>query len=681
MQTKLMIAAVAALTGALAEAGELKANGCFADWTETTLTVGNRLFSRTYGAGGDDIRTMSFVAYGSEWIDSARVDKTGSKLVVTADAARRSPVGADGLKVVVKTGAKTRTLWLFPSVPGVLLEDPTVIDLSKWVPSERLYNNVYRKLQHYLAGADRLHLKPLHVTATEYELRDMTDIRNELVEENSWLLMTREEPLLRSAPVVSVEDTFTARGLVFLRLAPLPNDRPVVLPDFSFAAAEGGGRPNQVYLASVANGYPVAELAYEGGENGRIRALHAVQRALRPYRAGRDGQFLSNTWGDGHRDARINADFMMAEVKAGGELGVDVIQIDDGWQSGKSHNSALITNRNQGVWGNFRAGNPNFWKPDAEKFPGGLGPIVAAAKDRGMGFGLWFGPDKTDDYAAWEEDAKTLVDFYRAYGIRYFKIDGIGMGSEMGFANIRRFFDRMLVDSNGEMTFDLDVTGAAKRPAYFGLPDIGPLFVENRYIGGEGTGKAGLYWPHFTLRNVWTLSKLIDPVRLRVEICNPLRGQFAFGDDPLAPKFWRGDALFASVMVGSPLGWFEISELDPKTVAEMKPLVARWKLERAAMHGGETLPVGSAPDGRAWTGFASLAADGRTGYAVLFRELNEKAEFELDFADVFPGVRFAKAEVIGGRGDVELDDGTELEVKVPEKLGFVWVRLTSGRQL
>ena len=74
--------------------------------------------------------------------------------------------------------------------------------------------------------------------------------------------------------------------------------------------------------------------------------------------------------------------------------------------------------------------------------------------------------------------------------------------------------------------------------------------------------------------------------------------------------------------------------------------------------------------------FASLATDGRTGYAILFRELNEKSEFDLDFADVFPGARFAKAEVIGGRGEVELDDGTEIEVKVPEKLGFVWVKLT-----
>jgi alpha-galactosidase len=46
----------------------------------------------------------------------------------------------------------------------------------------------------------------------------------------------------------------------------------------------------------------------------------------------RDGLFLSNTWGHRSRDARINADFIAREVEAGTRLGVDVVQIDDGWQ-------------------------------------------------------------------------------------------------------------------------------------------------------------------------------------------------------------------------------------------------------------------------------------------------------------------------------------------------------------
>ena len=648
---------------------------CKAEWSDQTLTVGNSLFTRSYRCVDSDLVTTSFVHAGEEWIDGSRVRKASGMLEASSEVCRRSKVGVEGLKVLVRTGEKRRTLWIFPDVAGVLMEDPSVVEASKWEERARMYDNTYRKLDFFLKGADVLPLRPLHMRATEYCLQDMTDIRNELLEENSWLLMTREVPLIRSAPSVAVEDTFTGRGIACLRLAPLPHDRPDDVPDFSFGASRVWNQPNKVFLASIVNGYPVAELAYVGGEAGRIRALHALQRALRPYQAGRDGIFLSNTWGDGNRDARITAAFMMAEVKAGGELGVDVIQIDDGWQSGKSHNSALIKDRSQGVWGNFRKGNPDFWKLDPKKFPEGLGPIVAAAKARGMGFGLWFGPDKTDDYAGWELDADILSGFYREFDIRYFKIDGIGMGSTKGLANIRRFFDRLLEVSDGAMTFDLDVTGAVKRPSYFGLPDIGPLFVENRYAAGEGGGRGGNYWPHFTLRNIWSLSRVVDPLRLRVEVCNPLKGVSCYGDDPLAPKNWRGDTLFASVMTGSPLGWFEISELSPKTVAEMKPLVARWKQERAAVHGGETIPVGERPDGLVWTGFATRAPKGSAGYVLLFRELNVSESYELDYTSLFGETGFTKSEVIGGRGTAELTGG-RVRVKVPAKLDFVWVKLS-----
>ena len=82
-----------------------------------------------------------------------------------------------------------------------------------------------------------------------------------------------------------------------------------------------------------------------------------------------------------------------------------------------------------------------------------------------------------------------------------------------------------------------------------------------------------------------------------------------------------------------------------------------------------------APDGRVWTGFATLGADGKSAYALLFRELNGKASFKLDFGSVFGGARFARAEVIGGRGTAALEGDGTLAVEVPSKLDFVWVKL------
>ena len=222
-----------------------------------------------------------------------------------------------------------------------------------------------------------------------------------------------------------------------------------------------------------------------------------------------------------------------------------------------------------------------------------------------------------------------------------------------------------IAGSGGAITFDLDVT-AEIRPGYFGLPDIGPLFVENRYTDFHR------YWPHQTLRNLWMLAQVVDPLRLRIEVLNNARNAEKYKDDPLAPARYRPDALFAVAMTASPLGWFEVSNLPPDYVAQMRPLVAAWKAERARMHGGAIVPVGAAPDGVAWTGFVSAAADGRGGYALLFRELNASAGYALDLAGLVSGA--TRATIIGGRGTAKITDD-RLAVNVPEALDFVWVKL------
>lgn len=103
------------------------------------------------------------------------------------------------------------------------------------------------------------------------------------------------------------------------------------------------------------------------------------------------------------------------------------------------------------------------------------------------------------------------------------------------------------------------------------MMSAGPLFVENRYSDYI------TYWPHLTLRALWSLSAVMDPIRLRMEVLNPLRNREKYGDDPLAPSAYPAETLFAIVMPANPLGWFEIQNLDPATVAAWKPLVSAWK--------------------------------------------------------------------------------------------------------
>ncbi|MDD4017226.1 MAG: alpha-galactosidase [Kiritimatiellae bacterium] len=675
MKSLLFCAFTALSVAAFAAAeGTFSTSGCFAQWSGDELTIRNGRFQRIFKATKAGLRTVSFKHDAFEWISGAgrKVQSDGTVPVVTAEKAEWSSVGdRGGMRVTAVIGAITNSWLVLPSVAGVIEERTCRLSMSSFDPAlaknDRNAGITRIRLGGAAsAGADAILYAPRHVKVTEFDLYDRTDYTNEMICEREWLLMMRELPVLVYANVLTLEDTATGEGLAFVRLAPLPAIRAEQYPDYVLCGAQYGPAKSPA-VTPVANGWPVAEFAYAGGERGRTEALHRFQRALRAYRPGRDGILLSNTWGGGNGDSRINEAFLLKEVAAGAELGVDVIQIDDGWQKGRSQNSS---DKNKGTgkknaWGNFRQLDPMFWEPCPIRLPHGLEPIVAAAKAKGMRFGLWYGPDSTDNAKHWKDDADCLLSFFRKHGIQYFKIDSMKTMSQEAFANQRKFFDRMLDLSDGAMTFDLDVT-CGDRPGYFGLPHIGPIFVENRYTQHGG------YWPHQTLRTLWSLSKVMDPVRMRIEFLDPNQYLDRYSkDDPLRPERYRGDTLFAISMCASPLGWMELSELRPETVAEMKPLIARWKLEREHIHGGFTMPIGSRPDGYSWTGFFTEAKTGG-GYLLLFRGLNSSPRYDVELKKILPKAK--SADVIGGRGTAALDHG-DVVATVPEKLDFLWIKI------
>ena len=648
------------------ESGEFCANECYVKWDATTVSVGNLHFSRRYVAKDGILHTLSFAAAGGvEWQKAGGVPEGATRLEVAVCRAKWSPVGEEGVKVHVTFGAgRSAELWLFPAVPGVIVKrswtdegvNPTHDLDRKW---SSLHEDM-KALRKARGKCDFIAFGPMHVKATEITCLDQTDIRDNLVVSTARLLMDYDWPFTVAATALDCRDVLTGDGMLFVRLAPMPVSRPGAGDDFLLDGNRGVGL--------LGNGYPLAELAYRGGDAGRQRAAIAFQRALRPYRPGRDGVLLSNTWGGGNRDSRINQAFLLKEIEAGAKIGVDVIQIDDGWQSGRTQNSEKKAKAGKAkVWNGYWDADPDFWKEDRERFPDGLDLLVKKAAEKGMRFGLWFGPDSSNEAANWEKDAACLLDYHRRLGIDYFKMDSMKLTTETGLARCRMMFDRMLEQSGGAMVFDLDCT-AEIRPGYWGMPDIGPLFLENRYT------KNPVYWPHHTLKNLWDLSHLVDPVRLRLEFNNPDTNHENYKGSPLGHGNYRPDTLFATVMAASPLAWMELSDVSEASVAALAPLVRSWKAERARWHGGVMHPVGDRPDGVSWTGFVSEAADGKGGYALLFRELNASKRFTLDLAAIFGDGPIEVERLIGGRGEASAE-GTRLSVTVPEKLDFVWVKL------
>jgi len=251
-----------------------------------------------------------------------------------------------------------------------------------------------------------------------------------------------------------------------------------------------------------------------------------------------------------------------------------------------------------------------------------------------------------------------LLDLYRRFGMRHFKIDIYDISSKLGEKRLARMLEGVLEGSSGEVAFQMDLT-ACRRFGYFLHPQIGEIFLENRYTDW------GNYHPHCTLRNIWHLSKYIPTRRLEVEFLDLSRNAERYPDDPLAPQGYPMDYAFGIAMVGSPLAWMEMSILSQEQVQALRPIIAAWRRERAALLACNIWPIGEEPSGTSWTGFQAVGGQGE-GYLVLFRELNDRdsARFGLR------GLRDCRLELSvcygdGFRSDGRVDAEGRLKVSLP----------------
>jgi len=588
------------------------------------------------------------------------------------------PTEAASLRIELEVEGKESTVdyefQVFPESSGIRIW--TAVKAKTGEGPSALASESKQSAQSAIDALEHLQISNAHLRLIQVTIRDRTDQRNELVFEDEWLLHPNEALLQLQGNIFIIEDTLTGDGLVFLKEAPQPEMRPVKNPfDLWFSGSslivpEKSDTIPATFLklsfygngfTGAGEGYKSVLLAYHGGRAGRIVALQQYQRQIRAYLPGRDGLLLSNTWGDRSYESKLNESFIRKEIDAGKSLGVDVVQIDGGWNTGKT--SGL--SGPGGVWEGYWKADPHFWESNPARFPSGFSSTAAYAHQRGMKLGLWFAPDSYDDFANWQRDAEQLLKWNRKDGVDAFKLDSVKIHSKEGEQNYRALIERVLQESHGKILLDLDVT-AETRQGYFGNIAAGPLFVENRYTDMRR------YWPHQTLRNFWKLAQYVDPVRLRMEFLNSERNVSLYPNDPLAPIHYKPSCLFATAMFGSPLAWFENSGLSKSYVSDAAPVIAEWKRQREEIYRGAIIPIGDAPDGAAWTGFASVPKGGHGGYLLLFRELNREAMWTAPLS-LFASGDY-RIHVLGGEGTVT-QTSNGFRANIPEQLGFVWVKL------
>lgn len=499
-------------------------------------------------------------------------------------------------------------------------------------------------------------LEGSHLVVSESVYVDCSDDHAELVSERIWQLHPAEKAFEVRGNVISFEDPRTRSGWCWILLAPSQAVRTWDPAPWLRVVRVNGAWYCEA--ASTACAYVHARVPYAGGGAGRTLALQRFQQKLDGWDERRDGGVASNTWGDRSRADRLSEAFLRDEITAAAALGIDVVQIDDGWQRGRTAN----TEENGGVWNGFWAADARYWEPDPQRFPNGLAPIAAFAAAKGIELALWYAPDSSDEATQWERDAEQIIRLSRETGITRFKIDAVKLTTARSEQRFRHLLDRLQIRSGGTLRVDLDTT-AESRLGFWGWHRHAVLYLENRYTDWAN------YFPHATLRTLWQLAHTVHPRRLRLEFLNHARNEERYAGDPLRPSLYPPEWLFASVMVASPLAFFEVSRLPIDYVERLRPLLQLWREHRARLHGGCVLPLGDAPDGYALAGFVVVDARERATDLLAFRCAGDHEAAGWQLA---PGIAFAgAARRLAGTARLSCDSSL-LSVRFVAPFTFGW---------
>lgn len=606
-------------------------NGCYSLLKNDTLTIGNRLIERKFVWNGGNLITYSLTdkESGQVWVNKS---KSSDFYISKDEAANASHISKIVNETVIHPEYQETTVTFTLGTLDIkrvyrIYENSPAIACDTYLKGTT--SNVFggrttnladmknieftedMKSKQVTVILDQINPGGNHWQMKAVEFYDVTDWNNNLVFETNVIPYRKNS---YRGNLLFAHNAENNNGFFFLKEAPCSsvqlayngNDFTAEFGHFSVVGL--GINETDIKKDEWTKTYGCVIGVYGGSQLNSLTALRSYQKNIRKLIPGRDEMVMMNTWGDRSQDSKVNEKFSLIEVEKAAQLGVTHFQIDDGWQVGKSPNSAVAKGSFKNIWD-----NPNYWKPDPQKYPNGLYPIVKRGKELGVEICLWFNPSVQHDYADWEKDAQAMIDLYNEYGIRTFKIDGLAIPNKQSEINLRKLFDRVLEKTNQQVVFNLDAT-AGRRGGYHLFNEYGNIFLENRYTDW------GNYYPYHTLRNLWQLSKYVPAEKLQVEFLNKWRNAEKYSKDIFAPANYSFEYLFAITMAGQPLAWFEGSGL-PQEAFRISSLIGAYKEVQHDFHTGTILPIGDKPSGKSWTGFQSVK-DNRNGYFIIFRENN-----------------------------------------------------------
>jgi len=338
-------------------------------------------------------------------------------------------------------------------------------------------------------------------------------------------------------------------------------------------------------------------ILYNGGNDERQLSIKKFDRLRYPIKKDRDIYIMANTWGSTSNSTdAINAageKNVLEEIKSQADLGIDVQQIDDGWQ-----NPPPIV-----------CLETKTWRPDKheKRYPEGWKNVRKEAENHKIKLGLW-AMDKIS--------LEDLIWNYNQAGFEYFKLDFINIKNYSQLKSLIEKVRSFIEFANHKVRVNWDVTENPPRVGYFFAREFGNIYLENRKPNNEPV----IYKPYLVLRDAWQVSKYLNLNKFQVTVQNI---------DRINPKksdahLYNHQYCVAIALMGSPIFFQETHYYTKQARKEIKRLIALYKKHREEMYKCFVFPIGEEPDNKSWTGFQFYNSDKKSGYITIFRELNNK---------------------------------------------------------
>ncbi len=419
--------------------------------------------------------------------------------------------------------------------------------------------------------------------------------------------------------------------------------------DDGVAVTGWGIRPGDILDWKLRGGWANWFVVWGGGI-ALEKALKSFDRKRYPFDGGRDVYIMANTWGSGRAREAAYESSICQEIDIASELGVDVIQIDDGWQTEPGWQSSDPSVR---------------WQPVRNtRFESGWESIRDYAKKKNVSMGLW---------ASWAIPDEELIENMRHAGVKYFKIDFANLDSYEKIEDLTEKARSLVSASGGTVRINWDATENQPRFGYYYGREFGNIYLANRKPQNP---QKVIYIPRLVLRDAWQISKYMPLNKFQIIYQNIDMVDEKYSN----AREYSHDYCLAITLMSSPIFFQELKYLSCKAKKSIAPLIKAYKKSRGEILSGVVSPIGDKPCDKAVTGFQCTAPN-EHGYILLFRELyNEQSSVYIKLNDVENQNVIFENLITGNSWKADKNPEGEILFYLPYAPGYLFLKYVLERE-